>query len=484
MRSFITETAVALGCDPSFVALAVLIVVAACIGNRRAVVVKSGWTEPAVLWGAIIGGVSSLKSPAMAAATTHLMKWQQRRFREYEEAMKIYDAEQARYEAELNSWKKSKNLLQGDQPEPPIAPACKRYIVRDATLEALVPILAENPEGILSAPDELAGLLNSFNSYKGGKGGDKENYLSMHRADSIVNDRKIGRKIYHVPRAAVSICGTIQMSVFARFATDPSFRECGLISRLLIVSPPPQKKQWTDRVVSDATLNDYSSLIDELLGLEMPVDEEGNFFPLFMGMTTAAKSLWIEFYNSFADETANEEDEHIAGTFGKLEGQAARFALIFQLVDDPHSTTVKPPAMRSAIALARWFAHEAKRVYESHSETDEEREQRQLIELIQRRGGEITARELTQYNRRYKGDSIAAELALLQLQKSGIGELVTVQTTSKPKTVFKLLQRVYVYESLENKLENDRNVDVDNVDDRETRESSSAGNLDYLNDAF
>ncbi len=91
-------------------------------------------------------------------------------------------------------------------------------MVSDTTVEALAIVLHENPRGLLLARDELAGLLLGMNQYKAGRGSATlQHYLTMHGARSMVIDRKgstrADRKMIVVPRAAVSICGTVQPAI-------------------------------------------------------------------------------------------------------------------------------------------------------------------------------------------------------------------------------------------------------------------------------
>ena len=46
--------------------------------------------------------------------------------------------------------------------------------------------------------------------------------------------------------------------------------------------------------------------------------------------------------------------------------------------------------MTSGIALSDWFGGEAKRVYGLFSESSHDRDQRELVELIEKKGGRIT----------------------------------------------------------------------------------------------
>jgi len=50
---FVRSVAGATGTDPSWAALAALAVMAGCVGNRAAAILKRGWVEPAILWAAL-----------------------------------------------------------------------------------------------------------------------------------------------------------------------------------------------------------------------------------------------------------------------------------------------------------------------------------------------------------------------------------------------------------------------------------------------
>jgi hypothetical protein len=51
-------------------------------------------------------------------------------------------------------------------------------------------------------------------------------------------------------------------------------------------------------------------------------------------------------------------------------------------------------SITAGVRLSRWFGHEARRVYAMLDESDEARERRRLGELIRRKGGSVTPRDL------------------------------------------------------------------------------------------
>jgi hypothetical protein len=236
LAAYVGQAALALGCDPAYVALPALVVAASAIGNTRVLRLKRGWEEPSVVWSAIVGDSGTLKSPAYLKAVSYLFRVQHRLFKEFKDKLAQYEEERERYEAAKRKAAKG----DGDDPgEPPEEPFQVRVVCSDTTVEKLAEILADNPRGTLVARDELAGWLGSFTRYKGRNGGtDLPNWLEMHRAGTVIVDRKTPeRPTLFIHRAAVSITGGIQPGILARELTT-EFLDAGLGARLLKTMPP------------------------------------------------------------------------------------------------------------------------------------------------------------------------------------------------------------------------------------------------------
>ena len=103
-------------------------------------------------------------------------------------------------------------------------------------------------------------------------------------------------------------------------------------------------------------------------------------------MDAEAKAVFVRFYNECGAASV-ETDEHEAAAWCKLAGHAARLALVGQLTRDPSAEFVTGDSMQAACDLARWFGNEALRIYAALAETPEQREQRELVHFIERRGG-------------------------------------------------------------------------------------------------
>ncbi|MCK6465095.1 MAG: DUF3987 domain-containing protein [Phycisphaerae bacterium] len=414
---FVHETSAAIGCDESMVALPVLSALGSAIGTTRAITLKPGWLEPPVIWACVIARSGTMKSPAHDAALQPLRDMQDRRFCEYEAARADYNSAIESYENEASA--RRRGPVARPAPKKPEAPVCIRHLVSDATVEALAPILANNPRGVLLARDELAGWIKGFNQYKSRGGADAQHWLELWRAGTLTVDRKTGdARTIHVRRAAVSVCGTIQPGVFAASMTGEHF-ESGLAARLLIAHPPEAIKRWSTRSASSAVRAGYANTAAALLALEHVAGEHGPD-PVKLTLTPDALLGWGEWYDAHARRIAEAGADREAAALAKLEAYAARFALVFTLIENANAREVGADAIRRGCALADWFAGEAMRVYGLLGEDEESRELRQLTEWITRKGGAVTPRDLTRNLRAYPTAN-EAEAALEGMVKAGLG---------------------------------------------------------------
>lgn len=435
VRSFVERGAAAIGCDESYLALPLLTVIASAIGNTRRIRLKSDWCEPPIVWTGIIGESGTSKTPAFGLALKWLHKRQSDAMHRYEKEMEQYKVSRKTYEKEFQSWKRTKDapLMPPAEPEEPIA---ERWLVSDTTVEALAPILRQNSRGILLERDELAGWIGSFDRYAGGKGGaDLAHWLSMHNAQTLIIDRKTGfPKTIHVPMASVSVTGGIQPGIL-RSSLAAEHRESGLVARFLFAAPPRQPKQWREDEVEPQIQAAMAVMFEKLFELNLDMNLDGDADPVEVSMSPEAKAVWVEFYNEHNRQQIDLMGD-ISAAWSKLEGYAARFALVVHMArwatQDPtleSDRTVDAMSIEAGITLSRWFGCEAKRIYAMIDESEEQTEIRQWVEKIQRMGGEVSLRE---WQRTQSHPSAKdAQFELQQLANAGYGKFE--HNTPSPK---------------------------------------------------
>jgi hypothetical protein len=100
--------------------------------------------------------------------------------------------------------------------------------------------------------------------------------------------------------------------------------------------------------------------------------------------------------------------------------------------------------MAAGVALVRWFGNEALRVYATFDQSDEQRDQRRLVEWIGLQGGHTTVSGLAHGPRAYRENSDpakAAKAVLDDLARAGYGMWVSVGSGPKggrPTSKFQL----------------------------------------------
>src|SRR5262249_16885992 len=156
----------------------------------------------------------------------------------------------------------------------------------------------------------------------------------------------------------------------------------GLGARFLLAMPPRKRRVWSELELPEDLLDRYRSLMRGLLGLELADAKKRN--PHILGLSSAAKSLWVEFFDEWGGVQFLADGEQ-ASAFAKLEAYAPRLAALHHVVSHVAAGTsdlcpITAKSMQAAITLARWFAYELTRVYSMLRESDEERQARTLVE--------------------------------------------------------------------------------------------------------
>jgi hypothetical protein len=423
VAAYITAASEAIGCCPSFIALPLLVAIAGAIGNSAVMRVKQGWIERAIVWTAIVAKSGGHKTPALQAAMKFLQAAQEKAIAAHAIAQEQYDTARSCFERDYAAWKHIKN----NSAAPPVAPTepvCQRYITADTTTEALASLLSKQFNGLVVVRDELSGFLGGFDAYKSTKGSDVAHYLAMWSGTPLTIDRRTGdKRLTYIPRASVSVTGGIQPATL-RSAIGREHMQDGLCARVLFSMPKARPIRWTEAVVPWEVEIDMQQLFDNLLSLEPGLDGDGNLQPVVYDFTPEAKQVWIAYYNRHRQEVS-ELDDDLAAAFTKIEAYVPRFALIFSLCERASGNTsdegVDETSMQAAIELAEWFGAEARRVYGMFSESDDERDRRELCELIARKGGIVTARDLMRSGNRFK-HAYEAEAALVDLATKGKGK--------------------------------------------------------------
>jgi hypothetical protein len=407
-RELISEVAQALPCPTDYPAVPLLVMAGGAIGASRALEIKPGHIQGARLYAGVVGPPGSAKTPALELVVEPVHEAEESIYAAWEAAMERYEEELEDYEAAKKVQKKEG----GEPPEKPKRPILERLTVNDATAEALVPILKENPHGVVLVRDELTGWVQAMNQYReGGKGADQQFWLSAWSGSTVTVDRKKTHDLgpLRVRHPFVSVIGGLTPDKLLTLRGDKPRQKAeqdGFIDRVLLsypAEPAVVEENWQS--VGETTRAKVRDLFAKLRSLEMvPVQVAGTVTgmrPYVVKLTACGMRAWQELTRQHAQERNAEDFPPIlAGPWSKLRGYCARLALILHFLRwaggelDSDKADVDGHSMKAAANLIAYFKAHARKVYAIMDADPMQGAARRLLRWIEQNGLErFTRRE-------------------------------------------------------------------------------------------
>jgi hypothetical protein len=432
IATLITQGAAALPCAPDLIGVPMLAVLGTAIGTSYEVEMKQGWTEGPRIYSGVIALPGDKKSPAEKLATQPLHRLQTHYGADFEAQKVEHDLKLLVYEVELADWR-SKRRKKADtaqpertkQPPPPKpdAPTMTQLLTVDATVEALASILHSNPRGLLMERDELTGWVLSMNQYKGGKGADRQLWLSFWNGASVVINRKGRPDPLVLANPFVCVTGGLTPDCLDDLV-DGRGREDGFLPRILLAYPDPVSLTYTHATVAPAAQSTYEDLINNLLQLGKDTPNHATVTTF----TTDGRAALIAFLNELYDR-CNSVDcpVYLRHVIAKLEAYTGRLALILQLCryvsGNSRMDNIEPESVRGAAELIRYFLSHAERIYPRLRTTDEDKQAEAAVSWIEAHGRTVSARDLQRYKVAGVKLSTEAKALLRRLEDRGFGRI-------------------------------------------------------------
>jgi hypothetical protein len=331
--------------------VATLAAASGLIGQSVHLLVKPGYFATASLYVGLVGIASSGKSPAINAAMAPVWSIS----RELHE----------KWRSVRDAWKAADKEVRGEEP------ILQRIDTTDPTTEALGPILAKNPRGLIVAPDEMTKWVLGMDQYKGGRGGDRPFYLSAWCGSPIVVDRaKHMTEPIMVPHPFLTVIGGLTPDMLTALPEGEG-RDDGFVARLLFAYPDRVARRYSGDGIPDDVAAGWERVARRLWQLEMR-DVDGKPASRVVKMTPKAARVWSAWCQAhYAEQEADDFPDSLEGPWGKLEAYAARLALILHLMtlaSDPTRPVDNLPdlperILEAAFELVAYFKAQARRVY-------------------------------------------------------------------------------------------------------------------------
>lgn len=347
-RQLVREGSEAIGCPPDFLAAPMLAALGSAIGVSHVIEIIRGWMEAPTLWIATVGHPGARKTPPAREAKRPVAGYQAKLRQEYREELKRYERE--------------------EREDPPAKEAA---YVDDITTESLIATLDESPRGVIQFKDELLGLIRGLDQYKGGKGSDRQFYLSGWSGESYAYRRKGSQEDILLRQPFLSVVGSIQTDLLREIADG---REDGLADRFLYVYPERVRSRLTEgKGISDQAQKSYAALYMRLRDLDFDgEDEYGHPRPRIVRASPEAKELLLALINALRDEAELPGfPARLMWVWPKMEAYLARLTLIQALsrcatlrgVGQGVPLRVEVEDVLRASTIHDYFKSHARRVY-------------------------------------------------------------------------------------------------------------------------
>ncbi len=326
--------------------------------------------------------------------------------------------------------------------------------------------------GLLTVRDELAGWVGSHDAYRTQGRGDRQAWLSLWSGGALKIDRKSADPIL-VPRPAVSVVGGIQPDVLPALRGDAAADD-GFLDRLLVCWPPARAPRWTEAAFPEEPLDRLAKALKTLRGLppsegeatvprDPPTTEGEATVPrdppstegeaTVVRLSPEARRVWIAWHDSNAE--AIERGSGLgAGFAAKLVRHVPRLALLLHVAANPDvlDRPLAVETMEAAIELGEHFRVEHGRMLAAMGAggaTEPAGVPGRVLRQLRRAA--VKADESEGWLARAEllhalGNLSAGRLdtAIAALQGDGLIESRTVETATKPREEYRVVERPFV----------------------------------------
>jgi hypothetical protein len=429
LDAFLHEVAAATDSPPDFAGVTMLVTAGAAIGTSRAVCLKEHvWYEAPRMFAAIVGDPGSSKTPGMDAVINPYQAAQVRLLTEYERNKANFEQARAEYDQVL----RENRALPAEErqplpsvPEEPAEP--ERFVVVDATIESLAPLLARNPRGLLMPQDEGVGWVRGMGQYKGGRGNDRQFWLSAWSGKSHFVDRKSNGLVpLSIPRPFINVVTGIQPDMLGELA-DRQGRNDGFLHRILFSFPKGTGgTSWTEITVSQRSKDTWAATLASLRKLAMKELDDGVLGYQVVRLSSDAKEAWVRWWDTHTAEMHSQDlPAQLIGPWSKLKSYTARLALVLHYLwlvqTDGDDGDLDAASVERAIRLIDYFKSHLRIVYGRLRQTPEENQVLEVLDWVRRHGGRCTARHLVRSKK--VSDTTKAKKMLHELAERGYGRL-------------------------------------------------------------
>jgi hypothetical protein len=426
LRQFANEAAASLQCPADFITMPMLAIAGAAIGVSRVLRVRDGFEEGPRFYGAIVARAGTAKSPALRAACVPVYAEQSRLREKFRQDKATFEEAIDTYEAARKERSRTAEPV-GPAIEKPAKPAMTHLFVGDVTTEALSRLLEKNARGIIMIRDEITGWVLGLNQYRGGRGTDRQFFLSCWSGEPAKTDRVSNQdEPLIVANPFLCVIGCIPPSKLPELDAE-SNGEDGFVHRILFSYPKTrQHRRWTNSGLTPQARQLWTTAVEKLYALRMGIDENETPLPVAVRFTPEAGDRWAAWYDAhFAETESRDFPDMLVGPWSKMVGYTARLALIVHLLrevcGEVATDDVDDESLVRAIKLIKYFQSHARVVYARLHAPQQHDRLRKVLDWVRAHGGECSPTHLSKNNVAGVVKTSEAEAVMKELEDLNYG---------------------------------------------------------------
>jgi replicative DNA helicase len=380
LGEYVAAVATATQTPPDLAGMLALAVLATVAAGAVEVEPRPGWREPLCLFLAVGMDAGSRKSSVFTALTHPVADFERQQAaaalppitetvtlrRIAEQTAAHAEAAASKAPADQQEERQAEAIARAAEAANLIVPPVPRWLVDDATPEALAGLLATYGRIALLSPegdvfDQMAGRYNQAGGPNLGV------YLKGHAGDLLKVDRR-GRPPEYVERPCLTIGLTVQPEVLQGLASRPGFRGRGLLARFLYSLPQSLvgHRQPGASPVPEPIADRYTLEL-QALAASLIVSVSDN--PTVLTLDPQAGELLLAIERDLEPRLAAGSGDlaHLAGWAAKLAGATCRGAALLHLASHLRDGWVQPitaSTFAAALRLADYLIDHARAVFD------------------------------------------------------------------------------------------------------------------------
>jgi len=403
LGEYVAALATATQTPPDLAGMLALAVLATVTAGAVEVEPRPGWREPLCLFLAVGMDAGTRKSAVFTAMTRPVADFERDRAaaaipgitetavlrRIADQAAATAEAAAGKAPASQQDQSRAEAIARAAEASSLVVPPVPRWLVDDATPEALAGLLATYGRIALLSPegdvfDQMAGRYSQAGPNLGV-------YLKGHAGDLLKVDRR-GRPPEYIERPCLTIGLAVQPEVLRGLASRPGFGGRGLLARFLYSLPqslvgrrqpgaPPVPPAVADRYALE-----LQALAASLTGSAGPAGEQG---PTVLTLDQTAAELLLGFERDLEPRLAAGSGDlaQLAGWAAKLAGATCRLAGLLHLAGhlrDGWTRPISAEIVAGAVRLAGYLIEHARAVFDLMGADARTEDARWLLDWIAR----------------------------------------------------------------------------------------------------